>query len=229
MGDLALAARHGRSDSLAHFIEINAADSRGFRGHGPHFKLVQSDYAVDSWGYRLEIDAKRRGAGAGGGRDLESSYWRGRGLRWWNYGRLWRGHFLRNRLSRRRRGRLIRCPNSRKHFADRHACAGHDMCGLQHAILKNLDLDRALLRLHHGDDVATFQRCPLAFEPLDEGSLVHICAERGHAECGHRRTARAHRRNHILQFAGSPQFPDAARKEWELRRCTRALPARPDR
>ena len=60
---------------------------------------------------------------------------------------------------------------------------------LDRARLEDLDLDRPLLRLHHGDDVAALDRIARLDQPLDERSRFHVGAQRGHAELDERQGA----------------------------------------
>jgi hypothetical protein len=56
--------------------------------------------------------------------------------------------------------------------------------------MEDLDLDRALLRLDHRNDVAAFESVARLLQPLDELAVVHVGAERGHAELAHARITR---------------------------------------
>ena len=54
---------------------------------------------------------------------------------------------------------------------DRHRKFGHD------AGVEDLDLDRALLRLHHGHDIATLHVVAWLHQPFDQRAGLHVGAK----------------------------------------------------
>ena len=69
--------------------------------------------------------------------------------------------------------------------ADRHLGADLDQHSLDLPGFEDFDLDRALLRLHHGDDIATLHAIAGLDHPFDKRARLHVGAERGHAEFRH--------------------------------------------
>jgi hypothetical protein len=51
--------------------------------------------------------------------------------------------------------------------------------------LEDFKINDALLRLHHGDDIAALDLCTRLDEPLHECAGFHIRAQTGHAKLSH--------------------------------------------
>ncbi len=49
------------------------------------------------------------------------------------------------------------------------------------AVVEDLDIDRPLLGLHHGNDVALGETLAGLLHPLDQGAGLHVCTQGGHA------------------------------------------------
>ncbi len=85
------------------------------------------------------------------------------------------------------------------------------------ASLEDFDLDCPLLGFDNGNDVAVLNLISGLDQPLNKGARLHIGAERGHAELGHRTPPMSvqarlspPRRSWVL--AGSPQSQGAGDK-----------------
>ena len=79
------------------------------------------------------------------------------------------------------------CPGlePREHGAHRHGRAlGHDQLA-NDAVLPDLDLDDALLRLDLRNDLAALDRVARLDAPLDQRARLHVRAQRGHREISH--------------------------------------------
>jgi hypothetical protein len=76
-------------------------------------------------------------------------------------------------------------PKSGEHCANRDFGARLHEELLNHASLKDLDIDNALFRLHHGDDIAALDVRARLDMPLHERAGFHISAQTGHAEFSH--------------------------------------------
>ena len=116
--------------------------------------------------------------------------------------------------------------NPRERRADRHLGVEIDQDLLDLAGLEDLDLDGALLRLDHGDDVAALDPIAGLDQPLDQRARLHVGAEGGHAELDHGAVltlaqARPWRPRRSSAPAGSPPFRDGGDRGSALPRCTR--------
>jgi hypothetical protein len=74
-------------------------------------------------------------------------------------------------------------------MSDWHLLTGHGQLLGKNSIVEYLDLDGALLRLDHRDDVAAFQWVAGLLQPFDQRAGFHVCSERWHAKLDHRRSA----------------------------------------
>ena len=72
-----------------------------------------------------------------------------------------------------------------QHGSDRHTLALPDKQLRNHAFEEDLDLDRALLRLHHRDNVARAHPIADLDMPFGERARLHVGAKRGHAKLAH--------------------------------------------
>ncbi len=124
--------------------------------------------------------------------------------------------------------RLAAAAHGGQHGADRHFGARFNHQRFDHAAVEDLDVDGALLRLHHSHDVAAVHAIAGLDAPLDELAAFHVAAQRRHAELSHARAPRAPRRRCRPPAAGRHP-PGAWRTESAPRRCTPAPAARPDR
>jgi hypothetical protein len=54
-----------------------------------------------------------------------------------------------------------------------------------YAILKDLDINRALICLYGGDNIASFDVIARFHPPVVNGTGLHVCAQAGHSKFGH--------------------------------------------
>ena len=102
-----------------------------------------------------------------------------------NRGSNWRSTLCRPRHCREcGLGFLIRT-DPRKRRADWHFGADLDQHLLNPTGFENFDLDRTLLRLDNGDDIASLHMVSRLDRPFDQSARLHVGAERGHAEFRH--------------------------------------------
>ena len=72
-----------------------------------------------------------------------------------------------------------------EHRADRHLLAGRDDGLIEDTVFKDLDFNRAFLRVDHRDNVAALDRVARMLQPFDQRAGLHVGAERRHSELRH--------------------------------------------
>lgn len=106
--------------------------------------------------------------------------------------------------------------------ADRHGGPGVDEECADRSRVEAFDLDRRLRRLHHRDDIALCHGVAGPDQPLHEGALIHVRAERGHGEISHVSSPSGERRPRWPRAGGAPLLRAASHREWGPPRCIHA-------